>query len=354
MKLSTKKRFLCLASVVLLVLTGWLYEGITVNAAEDSFDLDAGAADLLKSDLISDQQEIEALIEAKAKEEAEKYKLVIANVENSVNVRKEANSDSEIAGKLYKNCGGEILEKGDGWTKIQSGNLIGWVSNVYLYFNEEAQVKAKEVGITVATVNCDALRARKDASEEAGVYTLLERGLELDVVEEQEAWVSVEYNSKTLYVAKDYVLLSFFLPEGETTEEIQEREHLEALEKAKLTTNLGAISATDEEITLLAAIIQCEAGNQSAEGKLAVGAVVANRVRSSRFPGTITEVVYSPGQFTPASNGRLAARLEAGPSESCYEAARAAIAGETNVGTAHYFRRKGNKTGIIIGAHVFW
>ena len=92
--------------------------------------------------------------EAEAEEESESAAagLVIAKVDNSVNVRGEASEDAAVEGKLFKNCSGIILEQGEGWTKIQSGNLTGWVSNDYLYFGEEAEAMIAEVGSLKATM----------------------------------------------------------------------------------------------------------------------------------------------------------------------------------------------------------
>ncbi len=355
MKANTTKRLLCICALsVSFVLGMQAYTDVAhaTNAAE--FDLDAGVADIVGADIDSDDEEFQRKLEEAQKAEEERNSFFMTNVEKDVNVRTEATTESAVAGKLYKDCGGTILERCEGWTKIRSGELEGWVSNEYLLFGDDAWALADEVGTTTATVLTQALRVRKEPSEEAGVYGLLEINTEYTVVEELEEWVKIKYNSKEGYIFKEYVILEFFVDEGETIEEIKERERLIALEKAKLNTNLGAVSATEEDIYLLGAIIQCEAGNQSYEGKLAVGAVVCNRVRNSRFPGTISEVIYSPGQFTPVSNGRLASRLEAGVDESCLQAAREAVSGATNVGTANYFRRKGNKEGIIIGAHVFY
>jgi spore germination cell wall hydrolase CwlJ-like protein len=64
-------------------------------------------------------------------------------------------------------------------------------------------------------------------------------------------------------------------------------------------------SYTKAELRLLSAIIFCEAGSESYTGKVAVGIVVMNRVRSSKFPNTIKEVVYQKNQFSPARNGML-------------------------------------------------
>ena len=76
-------------------------------------------------------------------------------------------------------------------------------------------------------------------------------------------------------------------------------------------------TANADDLNLLAAIIYCEAGNQSREGKVAVGAVVLNRVASSSFPNSIHDVVYQSGQFTPASSGALAGALASGVPGAC-------------------------------------
>lgn len=115
----------------------------------------------------------------------------------------------------------------------------------------------------------------------------------------------------------------------------------------------ATVSAGTDDTTLLGALIYCEAGNQSYEGMVAVGAVVMNRVYSSSFPGTISEVIYQSGQFTPASSGALASALANGVPSTCYEAAAAAIAGENPVGGALYFNT-GSGKGTKIGDHQFY
>lgn len=112
-------------------------------------------------------------------------------------------------------------------------------------------------------------------------------------------------------------------------------------------------SASADDVSLLAAIIYCEAGNQSRDGKVAVGAVVLNRVASSSFPNSIHDVIYQSGQFTPAYSGSLASALASGVPSDCVEAAQAALNGENPVGGALYFNT-GSGKGIKIGAHQFY
>ena len=64
-------------------------------------------------------------------------------------------------------------------------------------------------------------------------------------------------------------------------------------------------SYTNYELKLLSSIIYCEAGWEPYSGKVAVGAVIMNRVKSSAFPNTIKSVIYQKNQFSPASSGAL-------------------------------------------------
>ncbi len=280
---------------------------------------------------------------------------IMVDVDNALNVRADASTESERVGLMYKGCGGTALERRDGWTKIQSGELIGWAKDDYLLFGVMADAMAQEICTEIATIDASALRVRKEASISAGVYGTAENGDIFEVVDKVgDEWYCIDYNGKDGYVSAEYVTVQMLVDEGETNEEIKEREALEAAEKAKLTYNAGAFAATADETRLLAALIHCEAGGEIYEGQLAVGAVVMNRVRSAAFPNTISEVIYASGQFTPALTGRLEEVYNGNIYESCYKAAEEALAGNTNVGDAVYFRRAGKREGIEIGNHVFW
>ena len=120
--------------------------------------------------------------------------------------------------------------------------------------------------------------------------------------------------------------------------------------------SIGDVNFEADDRTLLASIIYCEAGGEPYEGKLAVGAVVINRVLSSRYPNTISGVIYQPYQFSPVGSGRFALALAEGRANSdCYAAADQAMAGQTNVGTCLYFRTPlEGMQGTIIGGHIFY
>jgi hypothetical protein len=125
------------------------------------------------------------------------------------------------------------------------------------------------------------------------------------------------------------------------------------VQETEAASSSSSVSASSDDTTLLAALIYCEAGNQSYEGMVAVGAVVMNRVASASFPNTISDVIYQSGQFTPAYSGALASALSSGVPSTCYDAAVAALNGENPVGSALYFNT-GSGKGVKIGAHQFY
>lgn len=347
-----------LMSVILFMQAGMAAQAGSTDYLEN---MRGGIASVLNpsstsSDEIVDAMARELNIELipQVEEEDEGGTLVMANVQNALNVRSDASEDAEKVGKLYKDCGGIILERRDGWTKLQSGNIIGWASDEFLLFGEDARALANDVGRMIATIDTETLRVRTEPGADAGVLGLLPKG---DIVEvlskDNEEWVCIDYEGMDGYVSAEYVVLDFQIDSGETMEEIRIREEAEA--EAKRHVNYGAYTTDADTTMLLAALIQCEAGSEAYEGQVAVGAVVMNRVRSGAYPNSIHGVIYASGQFTPALNGKVNAVYESGNvKSSCVQAANDALAGVSNVGDCTHFRRNDGRDGIVIGNHVFY
>ena len=354
-------RLLLLTAAFLFVLCVSAATALPAHAAEkEGYEFpSAGVAQILDPGAISTDtpvKEEKALnINEKFENEKERMEkeLAMANVQNALNIRAEADEKSEKVGYLYKDCGGTILERKDGWTKLKSGNVIGWAKDEYLLFGEEAKAMAEDVGNWIVTLDAEAVRVRMEPNMQADIYGLLayDDSVEfIDVVNSN--WISVDYNDEIGYINTDYVNVKFHIDEGETMEVIRVREREEAERKRKA--NRGAVAADADELRLLGALIYCEAGNQPYEGMVAVGAVVMNRVKSGAYPNTIHSVIYASGQFTPAMTGKVAKAYEGNVPELCLQAAQAAINGETTVGDATHFRRAGKREGYVLGDHVFW
>lgn len=346
---------------VILSLILFVQTGMVTRAGSDYLeDMRGGVASILNPGSTSTADIVNATAKelnldlTSQQEEEVAGTLVMANVQNALNVRSEANEEASKVGKLYKDCGGIILERRDGWTKLQSGNIVGWASDEYLLFGEDALALANDVGRMMATINTETLRVRTEPGTDTGVLGLLPKG---DIVEvlskDEEGWVCIDYEGEDGYVSEEYVVLDFQIDSGETMEEIQIREAAEA--EAKRHVNYGAYTTDADTTLLLAALIQCEAGGESYEGQVAVGAVVMNRVRSGAYPNSIHGVIYASGQFTPALNGKVNALYESGNiKSSCIQAAEEALSGVSNVGDVTHFRRNNGREGIVIGNHVFY
>ena len=143
----------------------------------------------------------------------------------------------------------------------------------------------------------------------------------------------------------------------ETLKKIIEQEKALSAAAAKATwRDISEVTFADGDKKLLANIIYCEAGSEPYAGKLAVGAVVINRVLSSKYPDTVVGVIYQKSQFSPVASGRYELALAVDKANAdCYKAAEEAMSGVTNVGSCLYFRTPiDGLTGIAIGGHIFY
>lgn len=301
--------------------------------------ISAGAGTLVRADEtsteITNDNSADSVLEADAWETK-----AAANVNTYANVRTEASADAEKAGVMPKGAAAEVIEKEGEWTRIVSGDVEGYVKTELLAFADEAKNIYQETYGNQGTVTASSLRVRNTPSLEGQQIGSKKKGSMVEILSQEGDWYQIEHGDGSAYVAAEYVQT------GEATavtvEEYKEQQATEA-----------AVNVGNGELNLLAAIIQCEAGGESHTGKVAVGAVIMNRVRSGQFPNTITEVVYQSGQFSPVASGILSSVLSQGARSDCYQAAQEALNGSNPVGGALYFN-SGSGRGIQIGNQHFY
>ena len=297
---------------------------------------------------------------------------LMADVDEFLYVRAENKSDSSIVGKLYKGDRALIVKKGKTWTQIESGSVSGYVKNEYCVMGEDALDYAKKNCGQIATITIDGLRIREEQDENSSIITALASGEKLKVkknADTKDGWIAVIYDDKTRYVCEDYVTISYDTGKAVTLEEEQaaydaasQAQSDESSSSSGYSQKNGAsksqgssVPSSTDDVTLLAALIQCEAGGCSYDCQLAVGSVVVNRVKSGAFPNSVYKVIYQKGQFGPASSGKLAGRLRKGVSSTARRAAQAALSGTDNTNGAKYFKlaSSGHK-GVKYGPIVFY
>ena len=340
---------------------------VTVASKRDVSDVSDAAAEQEAAEAAAIEDAAEVVEEEPvelSKTEQEWQDKVMADVDDFLCIRTEGNADAEVVGKLYPTSVATVVKQGKTWTQIKSGDVKGYVKNEYLLFGMDAYNNAKKVCKKYAYVQTNGLRVRSKANEDAQVISVADKKDRLlfnKKADKKEGWVAVTVKAGNGYVSADYVKVKLGTTDAVSiAEEIAAQKAKEAAERAaaasaSVATQHEATSASVDDTTLLAAIIQCEAGSECYEGKVAVGAVVLNRVRSGSYPNSISGVIYQRSQFGPASNGSLARVLASGNiSSSCRQAAADALAGSDPTGGRKNFHRVDGSNGLVIGNHVFF
>ena len=334
--------------------------------ATDAFETAEVSVDRSGLSVVASDLSVETNQTRETQDDSEWEDRLMADVDDYLTIRESASADSAVVGKLYKGAVADVKSTEDGWVQISSGSVEGYVSDEYCVTGDEAKELADDVCDTVVTSTTSGLRIRESASEDAEVLTVMYEGATATLNTEAEAedgWVAVSYNGMEGYVSEEYAESELELSEAVSTEEeqaaIEAAKAAEAEKAANQTTELThtqneAVAASYDDVTLLAALIQCEAGNEPYEGQLAVGAVVMNRLRGGRYGSSIYDVIYAPYQFGPAGRGKVAAVAASGPSSSCIQAAQEALGGASNIGGCTSFHRNDGRAGTVIGNHVFY
>ncbi|MDE6972236.1 MAG: C40 family peptidase [Lachnospiraceae bacterium] len=194
--------------------------------------------------------QMERKLEAKREEEGFKS-LVIAKVNDYVNVRSIPSEEGEILGKLYDKSVGEFVSEEDGWYRITSGSVTGYVKAEYCVTGDDAVTLAKEVGTRIATVTTTTLKVREEPGLDATVLGLIPIEDELLVTEELDGWVKVNIEEGDGYVSTDYVTLSteFVKAESKAEEEArlakEEADRRAAQEAARAAQRKNSSSSSD-------------------------------------------------------------------------------------------------------------
>ena len=319
----------------------------------------------------------------------------VIDAKDMLDIHAEANAASAVVGQVMEDGHVAILAKYNDWVQIQAGEIAGWVPAENLVeteiSNEEAvaaneQVIAERTGATAsedeffaeeevqqdetAALQAEASEAAQNEIEEvqaAEEAARLEAEAQAKAAAEEAARLEAEAQAKA--AAEEAARLEAEVQAKAAAEEAarleaeaqakaaEEAAQLEAeAQQAALAAQAAQTAAVSaEELKLLANIIYCEAGSESYVGKVAVGNVIMNRVKSASQPNTITEVVYAKGQFSPVRNGSLQRALSSDKADAaCYQAAIEALAGAQPVGGKLFFRRNNGRSGQVIGHHVFY
>jgi uncharacterized protein YgiM (DUF1202 family) len=278
----------------------------------------------------------------------------IANITDTLNVRAAATTESDVVGKMYPGCVGDIVGTEGEWIQVVSGDVSGYVKTEYILTGKDAEPLAEEYGKYVGTVTADIVNVRRNADVSSEAIAMLEQDDEVYVTDTLDGWYQVLVNeSWEGYVSADFMTVEYKLDTAITIEEEQARIQaaLEAEQAALAAENAASgnnstpvattvqapTSASYDDAYLLACLVSMEAGNEPYEGQLAVANVVLNRLHSGAFGDSISSVIYASGQFPSVTGSVMNGYLQNGPLPQAQQAANEALSGVNNIGSYKYF-----------------
>lgn len=353
--------------------------------------------ELSKEETTKEDSKEETSKEETSKEEASKEDkkasiydtMAISIADTYVNIRETASTDAKVVGKFYKDAVGTIVATEGEWYKIESGNATGYVKAEYVATKDAAEKLYSSVSYKVVKVTADSLNVRKEMNTTSKILTKVKKNETYNLLALEGDWAKIKANGETGYVKTEYATISTVTQKAKTIEEekkeIEEQKRKEAEEAAKKqaekdkaealknntptkdkTTNEGATAYNATDLEMMMAVIYCEAGYESYEGKVALANVILNRVRDKRFPNTIRGVLYQKGQFTVVKTAKYKKALATYKTSNnkymkeSMKAAKAALAGENNIGKRVFYNgcrhetHRSHKNPLRIGNHLFW
>ena len=178
----------------------------------------------------------------------------IATTSGQLNIRKEPSEDSELIGALERAGLCQVIERGAEWTKISSGNCVGYVKTEYLAFGDEAGewASSHDVG-RIATVDTTTLLVREEPDPSSDCVAMVPEGDEFTILDEVEGWYLIRVNSDIKgYIKADYTYVSFKTEPAKTVAEQEEEERWErelAKLRAEESSSSESVYAYDGSIT---------------------------------------------------------------------------------------------------------
>ena len=319
--------------------------------------------------------------------------VMLVDAASVADVHAEADETSPVLVKL-SGTQAVVLGHDEDWTKVQVGDITGWVESEHLTNGSdttedivpESPEKTEQTGSTEEKIEQKEQTEEKESNSEPvqneAVQAVMAAAKDTQRINEQQKAIETQKAEEAAKAAEEQKAIQKAAEEAAkkaaaqaqaVAEEAARKAAAEAqaaaqhaAAKAAAEAQAAAVQAAQQaviaqagvspqDVDLLAALIQCEAGGEPYVGQVAVGNVVMNRVESAGHPASIPDVIYAAGQFSPVRNGSLSRTLSTGRvSASCRQAAVEAIAGSSPVGDKLYFRRANGRGGQIIGNHVFY
>ena len=306
------RRILCCMGTAGVMTVMMAVPAMAADVTEDDQNIEV----VQEAEQTVDETEVQEEAQAEDAQDSSWSDKVAANVLTYANIREGADVSSQCIGRLPSGAVATVVGNDEGWLQVTSGEVNGYIREDLVVSGDEARnlyeamYGAGDISAEAVTVDAEAEAAAAEAAAQASQVSA-------EAVQPEQ---------------------------GQAAEETEADSSQAAAQE---------VSVSTSDLDLMAAIIECEAGGESYEGKVGVGAVIMNRIRSGEFPNTLSEVIYQSGQFEPTWTGKLSNVLSRGASEACYAAAQDVFAGANTIGDRLFFHAGGG-SGLTIGNQTFY
>ena len=142
-----------------------------------------------------------------------KFDYIIANVNDKMNVREGAGQNKKVVGTLPANGYGKVIERGNDWFKIKSGNITGYVSTQYILKDTEAVYKIRELGALKIKVTGNDVNVRREPNTTCEVRLQAKAGATYDYYPEYstQLFYAVMIDNEISYISTTYAEVSISL-----------------------------------------------------------------------------------------------------------------------------------------------
>lgn len=328
-----------------------------ISDKKDAYESDLASLNNQMSLLVADMTELEGKITDKQQEIAD-AKVALADAQEQCDKQYEdmklriqfmyENGNTSVFELLLTSSSfAEFLNKTEYISDINQ-----YDRNMLVKFQElQADIEAQKE--TLETEETELLALMEDMKEKQSSMDSLIATTQSNISKQEQELATAQEDKKDIEAALAKMIE--YEKELEIQKAKEDAARLEEIRRQEQEDTSGVVYVpTDSDLYLLGAIIQCESEGEPYEGKLAVGSVVMNRVKSSYFPNTISGVIFQKGQFSPVASGRYAYRLQAGVNSECLQAAQEVLDGKITLNCLFFRTNNGIVTGTVIGNHVFY
>lgn len=208
-----------------------LAKGVAVKEVAQATEVEKEEQPTTEAVTTETVEEETAEVEVEEKAAKVESNQVVANIDSYLNIREDASEDAEVVGKFYTGNVGTVVEKGEQWSLVSSGNAYGYVNNDYLLFGSDAEEYIENNCDQIAKVTAETLNVRAEESTDSEVVTLADEGSALTILGREGEWIKVAASDEEVgFVSKDYVYVDYVY---ETAVTIEEEAEAQALAEAE-------------------------------------------------------------------------------------------------------------------------